>query len=192
VWPSVLTLGSAFALAAGVAGCIFIDDSAGGDSGGNPPPTTTPPVLDDPKTVSITTDKTLETGAGDGVGVFVEYAAGGHWRVFTACDTNKSKLACDFEAFLIPAKDAAISNVQGEGLEGGDFAELLKDGSAHLSASTSTEFDGMTFDATPGATVELEIYFEGYPEPRVVYWFGDDTLHTGAPTDPIDFAPNTP
>ena len=50
-----------------------------------------------------------------------------------------------------PEKGAKISNVQAETLESGDVAEELKDGSAHLSASTSTELDGMTFDATPGA-----------------------------------------
>ena len=71
------------------------------------------------------------------------------------------------------------------------MAELLTDGSAHLSAVTSTEFDGMTFDVKPGAVVELEVYVDGLPDPHFVYWFGDKTLHTGAPTDPVDFVPET-
>ena len=50
----------------------------------------------------------------------------------------------------------------------------------------------MTFEATPGAVVELEVYFDGVPDSRVVFWFGNDTLHTGAPTDPVDFLPDTP
>lgn len=185
LWPTVLTFALAGA-AAGLAGCIW-----GGDET-EAVPTVPAPTLDTPLQVAITPDKTLDSVPGDGVGVFVEYAAGGHWRVSTTCDTNKSKLVCGFEAFLIPEKGATISNVQAEGLEGGDFAEQLKDGIAHLSTNTSTEVDGMTFDATPGAVVELEVYFEGVPDSRVVYWFGNDTLHTGAPTDPVDFLPDAP
>jgi hypothetical protein len=189
LWPTVFTFALA-GCAAGLAGCIW---SGGGSEPDPAPPITVPaPTLDTPQQVAITPDKTLQSNAGDGVGIFVEYATGGHWHVWTTCDTNQSKVSCDFEVFAIPEKGANISNVQPETLEGGDVAELLKDGSAHLSASTSTELDGMTFDATPGAVVELEVYFDGVPDSRVVYWFGNDTLHTGAPTDPVDFLPDTP
>lgn len=193
VLPAVLTLALG-GIAAGLSGCFW-----GGSSEPPPPvvveepPVVEPPVLDTPKQVAITPDKTLQADAGEGVGIFVEYATGGHWHVWTACDTNRSKLACDFEIFAIPEKGAKISNVQAaEALEAGDSADELSDGSAHLSASTSAEFDGMTFDATPGALVELEIYFDGIPDPHIIFWYGNDTLHTGAPTDPIDFIPDAP
>ena len=151
-----------------------------------------PPVLDTPQQVAITPDKTLQADPGKGVGIFVEYATGGRWHVWTSCDTDQSSVSCNFEVFAIPEQGARISNVQAEGLEGGELAEELTDGSAHLSASTASEFDGMTFEATPGAVVELEVYFDGVPDSRVVFWFGNDTLHTGAPTDPVDFLPDTP
>jgi len=189
LWPAILVSG-VMSLAAGMVGCVWSD--GGSSSSNNEPPTVPAPTLDTPKQVAITPDKTLQTEAGAGVGIFVEYAAGGHWRVWTACDTNQSRVSCDFEAFAIPEKGAKIANVHGEELESGDVAEALTDGSAHLSTSTSTEFDGMTFDATPGAVMELEVYFDGVPDSRVVYWFGNDTLHTGAPTDPVDFLPDTP
>lgn len=185
--PAVLTLALA-GLAAGIAGCW--------NSSSEPPPPLVeedPPTLDTPKQVAITPDQTLQADAGTGVGIFVEYATGGRWHVWTACDTNKSKVACDFEIFAIPEKGAKISNVKAaEELEAGDVAEELTDGSAHLSTSTSSEFDGMTFDATPGALVELEVYFDGFPEPHIIFWYGNETLHTGAPTDPIDFIPDAP
>jgi hypothetical protein len=187
-WPTVLTLALA-GCTAGLGGCFW----GGSDAEPEPAPVTVPaPTLDTPQQVAITPNKTLQNAAGDGVGIFVEYATGGHWHVWTTCDTNQSKVACNFEAFAIPGKGAKISNVQPETLESGDVAEELTDGSAHLSASTSTEFDGMTFDATPGAVVELEVYFDGKPDSRVVYWYGSDTLHTGAPTDPVDFLPDAP
>lgn len=189
LFPTILTL--AFAgIAVATTGC-FVGGGSSGET--DTVPTVPAPRLDTPKQVAITPDKTLNAGSGDGVGIFVEYASGGHWHVWTTCDTNKSKVACDFEAFAIPEKGAKISNVQGaETLESGDVAEELTDGSAHLSASTSTELDGMTFDATPGAVVELEVYFDGVPDARVVFWYGNETLHTGAPTDPVDFLPDAP
>jgi hypothetical protein len=187
VLPAVLTLACA-GLTIAMTGCF------GGGDGGGPEtvPTVNPPTLDTPKQVAITPDKTLNADPGSGVGIFVEYATGGHWHVWTTCDTNISKVSCDFEAFAIPEKGAKISNVQAEALESGDVAEQMKDGSAHLSTSTSTELDGMTFDATPGAVVELEVYFDGAPDSRVVFWYGAETLHTGAPTDPVDFLPDAP
>jgi hypothetical protein len=186
--PAVLTF-TVVGLAAVLSGC-FVTSS----NDPAPPPVTEvdPPVLDTPLQVAITPDKTLQADAGEGVGIFVEYATGGRWHVWTTCDTNRSAASCNFEVFAIPEQGATISNVQAEALEGGELAEELVDGSAHLSASTSTDFDGMTFDATPGAVVELEVYFDGVPDPRVVFWFGNDTLHTGAPTDPIDFLPDSP
>ena len=188
LFPSVLTFALA-GIAVAMTGCFW-----GGSSGETDTvPTVPAPTLDTPKQVAITPDKTLNADPGAGVGIFAEYATGGHWHVWTTCDTNKSKVACDFEVFAIPEKGAKISNVQAaEALEGGDVAEALTDGSAHLSASTSTELDGMTFDATPGAVVELEVYFDGVPDARVVFWYGHETLHTGAPTDPVDFLPEAP
>lgn len=184
--PAVLTF-TLVGLAAALSGCFV-------SSSNDPPPPVTvdPPVLDTPKQVAITPDKTLQADAGQGVGIFVEYATGGRWHVWTTCDTRKSDIACNFEVFAIPEQGAKISNVQAEALEGGELAEELTDGSAHLSASTSTEVDGMTFDATPGAVVELEVYLDGVPDPRIVFWYGNDTLHTGAPTDPIDLLPDSP
>lgn len=186
--PTVLT-SALVGLMVGMTGCFW-----GGSSAEPDPVTTVPaPTLDTPKQVTITPDKTLNADPGAGVGIFVEYATGGHWHVWTTCDTTTSKVACDFEAFAIPEKGAKISNVKAaETLEGADVAEEMKDGSAHLSASTSTELDGMTFDATPGAVVELEVYLDGVPDSRVVFWYGNETLHTGAPTDPIDFLPDAP
>src|SRR3954468_10911544 len=44
--------------------------------------------------MDIDTDQTLVANPGDGAGLFVEYAAGGEYHVFSACDTNKSDYVC--------------------------------------------------------------------------------------------------
>jgi hypothetical protein len=191
VWPSVLgpvaLLTAAAALSAGLVGCLIVDDN---NATGGGPPTTTPPALDIPKQVSITGDKTLDAKPGEGVGIFIEYASGGHWHVRTSCDTNSSKVTCNFDVFASAIDNgAAITNITGEELESSDVAETAKDGSAHLGTTTSSEFDGMFFDAPAGSRVEFEVYFDGIPNSRVVYWYGGGVLHTGSPTDPVDMAP---
>ncbi|MFO0760848.1 MAG: hypothetical protein U0359_30505 [Byssovorax sp.] len=189
-WTTVLTL------AAGVAsiGCI-VEDGSGGT---NPPPDTTP-QLDDPREVSITPDKTLDSPPGEGVGMFVEYATGGHWHVYTTCDSlvtsnnDGSQVSCAFDAFFTVVDGSGkITNAVGENLEGKDAVTVAGDGTVHLFADTDTDTDGITFDTAPGAVIELEAYLDGNPEPRFIYWFGDTILHAGAPTDPVQFRPSAP
>ena len=85
-----------------------------------------------------------------------------------------------------------ITNAVGEKLENKDAVTTSGDGSVHFFAVTSTDVDGITFDTAPGAVVELEAYLDGQPDPRFIYWFGDQILHAGSPTDPVDFAPSAP
>jgi hypothetical protein len=193
LWPAVLTLTVAFGAAGLLAGC-FVEGSSSHTTTSPPPDTTPPHVLDtDPKTVVIDPDKALQQDPGDGAGVFVEYATGGHWHVWTSCDTNHSKAICNFTAFLTVDSGGQISNVQEESLETDDRATLdTAESSVELNVHTSAEFDGVTFDATPGARVQLEVYLDNDPDPRLVYWVGADVLHQGAPTDPINFEPVAP
>ena len=164
------------------AGC----DDSGGDAGFLPPPGLSPT----PQKVAIDTGATIDITPGNGVGVFVQYAAGGHYTISTACDTNVSQFSCNFDVFVSGVDRATtLSNPQGQNLEGPDSIDLQRDGTLHFYANTSTGLDGVSFDATPGATIEVEMYLDTQPQPRFVYWIGDAVLHTGAPTDPIDFTP---
>ena len=193
LWPAVLTLTVAFGAASLLAGC-FVEGGSSHTTTSPPPETTPPHVLDaDPRTVVIDPDKALQQDAGEGAGVFVEYATGGHWHVWTSCDTNRSKAICNFTAFLTVDSGGQISNVQEENLETDDRATLdTAESSVELNVHTSAEFDGVTFDATPGAKVQLEVYLDNDPDPRLVYWVGAQVLHQGAPTDPINFEPAAP
>jgi hypothetical protein len=192
VWPAILTTAGLFAGASGLTACIIIDDGddGGGDYGGSsytvPPPTDVTPM-----TVAIDPDATITADPGEGVGVYVEYGAGGHWRVSTTCDSNFSGYICTFDAYVSTDPGVAISSVQGENLEDRDAIAVFADGSAHMFAETDSDTDGMTFDAPAGATVRLELYLDNAPQKQFVYWFGNGVLHTGAPTDPVDFAPSS-
>src|SRR5690606_41867852 len=49
----------------------------------------------------IDTDATLaDIEPGRGVGLFVEYASGGHWRVCVTCDTLESELGCQWDGLV--------------------------------------------------------------------------------------------
>jgi hypothetical protein len=186
------SLALAVCVGAASSGCFFVDSSDGG-SGNNsdnnqPPPDETPSAQ--PQTVGIDVDAKLNATPGDGVGVLVQYATGGHWTLSTTCDTNTSGVACGFDLFASGVDPmTTISNPQGQNLAGEDKIALQSDGSVHLSTLTSTNVNGMTFDATENATVELEMYLDGELQERFIYWVGDGVIHTGAPTNPIDFKP---
>jgi hypothetical protein len=197
LWPAILTLATSVALGSALTGCFIIQEdrhssSPPDDTAVDPPPAVEPPAQQEPKQVAIEPDKALQWDAGEGVGMFVEYTSGGHWHVWASCDTNVSFEVCNFEAFVTVASGDKLSNLQADTLENGDIVEELEDGALHLATRTSSEFDGMTFDATPGGVIALEAYLDGDPDPRILYWFGDGVLHEGSPTDPVEFKPSAP
>jgi hypothetical protein len=178
------------ALAAAGTGCFFFEGS-GSDGSNNtaPPPDNTVP--DQPAQISIDADATLAAPPGDGVGVFVQYATGGHWTITTSCDvntdTNPDHVPCEFDVFAtLLSPGTAISNWQGQALQGKDALEIQSDGTVHLITETGAGLDGMKFDTDPGAQIELDVWLDGQEAPRFIYWISDGVLHTGAPTDPVD------
>jgi hypothetical protein len=201
LWPAILTLATSLGFGSAMTGCIIVADHDRREA--SPPPDTfpppddtspPPPPLEAPKQVLIEPNKALEVraGEGEGVGLFVEYASGGHWHLWTSCDTNLSGAVCNFSAFVKVVDGAEITNLKGEELETTDVVEDLGNGTIHLSAQTSSEFDGISFDTTEGAAIELDAYLDDEPDPHIVYWFGEGVLHQGAPTNPIDFKPSAP
>ena len=130
-----------------------------------------------------------------------EYKAGGQWTVTTSCDTLVSQItpppSCAFDVFVAGLdRSTTLTKPEGLNLGDSDALDVGRDGSIHLRTETSTNLDGFTFSATPGATIELEMYLDGAtyddvgnPQSRFVYWVGDSVLHEGAPTNPVEFAP---
>ncbi len=144
-----------------------------------------------PRTVAIETGRTLEAPAGEGVGLFVEYQAGGRWHLHTTCDTSQSGYSCDFDVYATVDTSGTIAGITAEGLEPGDVA-VRSNTTAHFAARTATGAQGVWIDAWAGASIALEVYLDGVLEPRYVYWRGDGVVHAGAPTNPVVFQPSTP
>ncbi|WP_437281068.1 hypothetical protein WME90_11055 [Sorangium sp. So ce375] len=180
------------------AGCIIVDDDGHHDGhhvhdDQNDGDDSAPPTpADDVRRVAIDTDATLSTEPGEGVGIFVEYTAGGTWTLWTTCDTNTSKVVCSFDIYASVDTSSELIDLAGIEIEKTDATRLVDIGVAYFHAETGSDIDAMTFATTPGAVVRLEAYLDGAQEPRFVYWFGDGVLHEGAPSNPLDFKPTGP
>src|SRR5882672_3572150 len=90
---TALSLSAVACLALGSAACVidtnddrnaygYVVDPSPAPGGGNGGKTT--PIL-----AEVDTDQTLNANPGEGVGIYAEYATGGHWYIWWTCDTNQ-------------------------------------------------------------------------------------------------------
>lgn len=182
------TLTAAAAISLGATGCVFTGTASFEDD---------PDVVyvePDPAVSEITIDSgaTMSADPGNGVGVFVQYEEGGYWTLFTTCDTEISGSACDFDVLISADSSVFIDNVEGFDLDPSDSLTLGADGSVNLVTSTTYGMNGITFDADPGALIELDVLLDGVAQPEFVYVVSDGRLLSGVPTNPVDFIPATP
>ncbi len=153
-----------------------------------------PPINEQPvPTATIDTGSVLaEIEPGRGVGAFVEYAGGGQWHIYTACDTELSSYGCTWDIIVSVGEDADISQFEAENLEASDYLDWESAREVQLFTSTTYDLDGFWLDSTPGAPLRVDVYLDGRPAERYIYWVGDGALHRGAPSNPIDLIPSSP
>jgi hypothetical protein len=173
-----LTLAAVAGLGAASSGCYVITSPGDGA-----------PI----QQASLDTDATMTVKGGAGAGAFVQYKSGGHWDVYTSCDFSTSGVPCTFSVIITTVDaTATLSNVAGQALGDEDAAQLDADGSISLTTQTSTGLDGVTFDADPGATVEVDITLDGVDHPELCDWVSAGKVVLGADTNPVDFIPTSP
>jgi hypothetical protein len=155
--------------------------SYGSSAGGGP----AQPLL-----VDVDTGGTLVTTAGNGIGVYVEYQSGGHWRVSWTCDTSLTNLPCNFVV------DANVTTgtvaTTGDSLEPQDSVSSPYPQEIEAVTTTTTGVDAIFFDATPGAPMTVTVSLNA----PVSFFFVQDSLvnggYTGTLTNPLMFQPSTP
>ena len=148
---------------------------------------------------SIDTDQALEIDPGGvGAGVFIEYTSGGHYHLRTSCDTTRSNSTCSWDVIITPQDGTTISNVVGENLTGGDSVHVYSDPtqptapvSYQLTALTSTEIDGVTFDIDPGAAISVDAFLDDTCALGFFFWVGGGALHQGSPSNPLQLTPTS-
>jgi hypothetical protein len=190
--------------AGGGGGGGFSSSSGSGSAGGGP---SAQPML-----VVVDTDQTLNAAGGQGVGVFVEYQAGGHWTVRWACDTALTGLSCQFLVHVTLAAAPSVADVDsGQGFDGGGstgiFNLLDQEQSPNasvtqasagtlLATSTTTHaIDGVGFDTPAGATITLEATVNGEDNGAFLFFVQDGKVnggYQGTLSDPIMLVPSAP
>ncbi len=151
-----------------------------GDNGCSPDST--------PVQSNIDVDRQLVVGAGQGAGVFVEYAHDGH----CSCAPAATPATCAWDIVVTPETGSSISNAVALDLESDDLLRRYPDdtNSYQLVATTGADLDGFTFESNPGAAVRVDALLDGQCARRFFYWFGDGALHSGSPTNPLDLIPS--
>ena len=147
----------------------------------------------------IDTDRMIDIDAGQGAGLFIEYASGGHYHLRTACDTARSNSSCHWDVIIDPQAGSTITNATGENLSAADSlttypspTDRTQLTSYHFVTETTTEIDGMTFDIDPGSAITVDAVLDDECAPQFMFWVGDGALHPGASSNPLTVTPDTP
>ena len=180
-----------------VAGCTYDNGDANRALYDN----TQPLSCSTPTQSTIDTDAQIDIDKGIGIGVFIEYASGGHYHLRTSCDTTTSNLTCHWDVIITPDVGKTITNVAGENLTGSDSVRVYAPGGGpagqtaayQLLAETSTEIDGVTFDIEPGSAVSVDAYVDANQVETCAlpyfFWVGDGAVHRGSPSNPLIVTP---
>jgi hypothetical protein len=191
-FPDLRSSGSrraAFVLAAGLgfgaatSGCFVVTDG-----GSSPLPPST-----DPAQESIDADAVIAVSPGQGAGLFVQYASGGQWDVFTSCDTDITDRPCSFDIIISADPTVVLAGPKPHDFEVVDTLTLESDGSIHVITGTAGKLDGVSFSAEPGASIRVDVLLDGAAQPDYVHWISGGVYQDqGALTNPVDFVPASP
>lgn len=138
----------------------------------------------------ISTGVLLDALPGEGAGAFIEYHGDGRWHVFVSCDTTDPSTACQWDVWAQGADP--ITSFESDGLEPDDAVYGTSSGAVVLQTHTDNTLDGFFFETTPGQTVRIGVWLDGVADPRFLFWAGEDVVHRGAPSDPLDLVPTEP
>jgi hypothetical protein len=183
-----------------VAGIGLLSAACAYDNGDNG---TVTPMYTSPGTQYVQIPKAnIDTGAtmadiipGNGIGLFIEYAAGGKWTVMFTCDTSVNPqpgLTCPWSIDAQTLDGSAISGVDQQGLDGQDYIDHSKPSVLAYDGITTTELDQFSFQAATGSPVGFDIIgLQGVPSPNgFVFWIGDGGLNKGVSALSFDLYPN--
>jgi hypothetical protein len=144
-----------------------------------------------PMVVVIDPNRTMTAQPGQGVGVFTEYAAGGHWHVWWTCDTAVTGLGCSFDVTLAVAS-GTLTNVAGEALAQSDQLVQATANQVEVVTQTSTGVSGVAFDTPAGVSMTLDAKMNGLSDGALLFFVQDGRVnggYTGVLTDPLIFEP---
>ena len=189
-------------------GCIVVEDDpprhfhgsdtttgSGGTTTAPPPPassTDTPPSPA-PMLAVVDTDQTMTADPGQGVGVFIEYGAGGNWHIWWTCDTAKTNQSCDYSVAATAAQ-GTIASVDASALQGGTVANPTPS-RVEARITTTNQTHGLSFKTDPGVVVTVEASIGGVQDGSFLFFVQDGKVNggfTGKVTNPLQVQGKTP
>lgn len=141
---------------------------------------------------TLDADGLIDVDPAEGVGVFVEYSAGGHWHVFTSCDSNVSRHDCLFDVVVHATGPNGILGASGDSLEDDDSVSLFGSDGVQMVSYTDYDFDGFYVDTDPGAGLSVDALLDDQCAATYVYWVDQQAVHAGAPSTPFELVPSAP
>ncbi len=135
---------------------------------------------------NIDTDATMSNiVAGAGVGMFVEYATGGAWKLQFTCDTNDANLSCPW---TVQAQTLDTSEISG--ISDSKISQSSSYLITYETVTTKADVDSFTFQTSAGTPVGFDVWlkYEDYPH-RYVFWIGDGALNSGITSPSFDLYP---
>lgn len=167
----------------GALGCTFDDDRwdrhhDDWDDDVYPPPSggqqPSSPIL-----AEIDTDETLTANPGEGVGIYTEYASGGHWYIWWTCDTRRSGRPCNFDV-TVHVESGKMSNVRADKPLATDTVTSTTDGrDTTVRTRTTNNVTGVAFDTEPGAVISLTALVDKVPEPAYLFFVQNGKVNGG-------------
>lgn len=193
-----------------VAGCAYGDDSprrlppdprpyapdsaasraGGGDTSSSAPPRSS---RRSPMLVEVDADQTMDAVGGEGVGVFIEYATGGHWHIWWTCDTKQTRQSCEFSVSVVAAV-GDLANIDASELKGA-VVRSPAPSRVEVRSTTTTEIHGLRFDTSPGAMITLDASVGGLRDGAFLFFVQDGKVNggfAGELTNPLQLQSHAP
>lgn len=150
---------------------------------------TTAPLL-----VKVDTGRTLNAAAGEGVGIFVEYATNGTWHVWWTCDTRQTGASCGFD-IRIKSESGDLESVHSEGVLSGDSISSSDPRTITATSTTGDNIVGVRFEGPSHGIISVDASVGGVPSPAYFFFVQDGKPnggYSGLLSNPLRFQGATP
>jgi hypothetical protein len=150
------------------------------------------------ETVTIDIGPGLESDPGVGVGLNIDVAAGGIWRIATTCDTEKEGFICRWDLVASVDQEAGPLEVVDETTFEDPDETFRVDGSAvRIYMENGTDPDFVELAAPEGAALTLDVILDGFHSYdsvlETIRWVSAGEIQLdGAPSNPTVFEPTEP
>jgi hypothetical protein len=146
-----------------------------------------------PMLVEVDADEQMNAAPGQGVGVFIEYFKGGHWRVWWTCDTTITNKTCAFEIGISTTSE--ITSTKPEEIATAGTVQTVSARQLKATTITGAQSHGVTFDTPPGATITVDAAVGSLRDGKYFFFVQNGKINGGFKgklTNPLMLTGKTP